>query len=231
MLRVAIIGVLALSAGCLRKTEYRCSGDTSCGTSGVCETTGYCSFPDPSCASGRAYSDTAGTVAGRCTDPTGQPMVDADLTMPDSEELSDASGDSLSAVCPAGYAVIAGGESGHLYKLVPGGDGWSAQEAGCQATTTKAHLAVPADLGELTAMDTLATAGSVTQYWVGVEDPDENNVWTNVLGATQTYLPWQMGSPDNQPPGEHCVTALAASHEFIDDKCNLNRAAICECAP
>ena len=99
----------------------------------------------------------------------------------------------------------------------------------CQATTLKAHLAVPDVDTELQAMDALIGANQI--YWVGISDLDTEMTWKTVLGGTQTYLPWLAPAPDDQNPGEDCVAAISNTHQFNDEKCNNNRPAICECAP
>jgi hypothetical protein len=223
---IAILG--AASTGCLRKTEYHCAEDTSCGVSGVCEASGFCSFPDGDCASGRSYTTSAGSLAGTCTDGM-QVTIDADLSMPDSAIVDGPMSDTPAAACPAGYVTLTGGQSGHLYKVISTAQDWSVQQAGCVATTTKAYLAVPDDLTELQAMDTAIGAGAV--YWVGISDSQTEDTWRTVLGTIQTFLPWLAPAPDDQNPGEDCVAAIATSHQFNDDRCNTNRPAICECGP
>jgi hypothetical protein len=54
----------------VRIEAYTCSDPSECKSheDGVCEPTGYCSYPDPSCASQRRYSALAGPYAGECTD-------------------------------------------------------------------------------------------------------------------------------------------------------------------
>lgn len=233
-MRMAIVGVagaLALMTGCLRKTEYRCADDGSCGAGGACEASGYCSFPDPNCTSGRSYGASAGTHAGTCTDGIIPPMADADLSMPDSDETLMDGGDvdAPAAVCPSGYAAIANGQAGHQYKVLTVIQNWDTQEAACQATTVKSHLAVPDVDTELQAMDALIGANQV--YWVGISDQQTEMTWKTVLGGTQTYLPWLTPAPDDQSPGEDCVEALSNTHQFNDDRCNTKLPAICECAP
>lgn len=45
---------------------FSCTDSAQCGTDGVCETTGLCSFPDPACGSGRSYGQASGDLAGTC---------------------------------------------------------------------------------------------------------------------------------------------------------------------
>jgi hypothetical protein len=65
--------VLALMAVACGRPVFGCRDDTQCVTpdgAGVCEVSGFCSFPDPSCASGRRYGKHAGDgLANTCTTP------------------------------------------------------------------------------------------------------------------------------------------------------------------
>lgn len=63
----ATLGLGAL-VGCSPSAVFVCSDDAQC-DGGRCEASGYCSFPDASCASGWAYGElSAPAVAGRCVD-------------------------------------------------------------------------------------------------------------------------------------------------------------------
>jgi len=230
-----VVGLSFASTACLRTTEYHCSGDSSCGAGGACETSGYCSFIDTECTSGRRYNSSAGSLSGNCTTGGGT-QEDAnetpiDMNMP----MTDTMPDTPIASCPIGYATITGGNAGHMYKKVTAAETWAMQESDCAATFPgKAHLAVPDDLTELTALDTLMGNG-VTVYWVGVTDSmppsTAEGTFYNVLGVAQTFLPWDPPAPDDAGPGEDCVEALQATHEFNDQRCNFTRPAVCECAP
>jgi hypothetical protein len=228
-MRALLVLFVLANAGCLRKTEFQCAEDGACGNSGRCESTGFCSFADPECSSGRRYDQSAGTLANECTSggvtgdggPIDVPPADDDATM-----MIDAP----PAGCPAGYNAITGGQANHLYKLVTVADDWAKQQAGCRLTSSSANLAVPDDLTELTALDTLAGAGN---YWVGITDSATEMTWLNVLGAVQTFLPWQAPAPDDAGggQGEDCVESLPAVHMFNDRRCMDNLPAICECVP
>ena len=62
---VLVIGLVA--AGCLPKTEYKCTVDGDCTASGsICEPSGYCSFNDDKCASGHRYGELSGALANQC---------------------------------------------------------------------------------------------------------------------------------------------------------------------
>jgi hypothetical protein len=209
------------SAGCLRSTEFQCAGDSACGASGRCEITGFCSFADTECASGRRYDPSAGTLGGTCTSDGTTSDGGVDTSMPDDA----ASGTG----CPAGYAALPG-VPGHHYMVLTVAANWTSQHAACRATTLSAYLAIPDTIEELTAMD--AHAGAAP-YWVGINDRADEMVWQSVLGAAQTFLPWQPPAPDDDAggQGEDCVEALPATHTINDVRCNQTRPAICECNP
>ena len=227
-LAFAVVTLAITSAGCLRKTEFQCSEDTACGGTGRCETTGFCSFSDPGCSTGRRYDSSAGSLAGQCTgggnttDDGG--TVDTPVTPTDG-----ATSDVPSAGCPAGYVALTG-VPGHLYKVVPTTANWATQHQACRLTSLAAYLAVPDTIEELTAMDAIANA---TNYWVGITDSATEMTWLNVLGGAQTFLPWQPPAPDNDAggQGEDCVEALSALHTINDLRCNMSLPAICECNP
>jgi hypothetical protein len=64
----ALAGVLCLSA-CARLDGFRCAESSECahgGQNGTCEPTGYCSFPDLDCITGRRYGTYSGPHAGTC---------------------------------------------------------------------------------------------------------------------------------------------------------------------
>jgi Lectin C-type domain len=226
MFPLMAFAVLA-TTGCLRKTEFQCAEDTACGATGRCESTGFCSFADGGCSTGRRYDSSAGSLAGQCTG--GGNITDGgdvDTSMPPSDG---ATPDTPNGNCPAGYVALTG-VPGHLYKVVPTTANWSAQHQACRLTSLAAYLAVPDTIEELTAMDAVAGA---TNYWVGITDSATEGTWLNVLGAAQTFLPWQPPAPDNAAggQGEDCVEALSALHKFNDERCNTSLPAICECNP
>lgn len=176
-MRSVLLCVLVLAnAGCLRKTEFRCETDTACGAGGQCEASGFCSFADGECASGRRYDSSAGPLSGQCTsgdDPTTDGGIDS-MGTPD-----DGSIDSGVTGCPAGYVALSA-VPGHLYKVLPNGANWMTQQAECKLTTSAAYLAVPDTIEELTALDMLAGASN---YWIGISDIATEGTWINSRSA------------------------------------------------
>lgn len=59
-------------AGCVTDAGFHCETDEQCSSNlnGMCEPTGFCSFPDGECTSGRRYGDEAAGLSGLCTDET-----------------------------------------------------------------------------------------------------------------------------------------------------------------
>ncbi|HJZ88254.1 MAG TPA: hypothetical protein VKN99_23935 [Polyangia bacterium] len=67
----ALFGLLAVFASCAEfDSSFRCVTDNACtrmGRPGTCEPSGFCSFPDPYCTSGRRFDEFAGNgLAGEC---------------------------------------------------------------------------------------------------------------------------------------------------------------------
>jgi hypothetical protein len=205
--------VVAMTAGCLRSTEFHCTTDTDCGANGVCQSVGFCSFPDATC--GQRFGDASGPYAGQC--------VSANVG---SDAGIDAAVDSPAPSGCDGFTAIAG--QPHLYKMIATTADWNTQHDGCAGASSSAYLAIPDDATELTALDTFA--GAVATYWIGIGDMGQEGVYVTVKGATATFLPWATGEPDNAMNSD-CVSAITAAAQFQDDRCMTHESAICECEP
>lgn len=102
--RWALVWALPWLPGC-QTTGFACTDDASCrdgDQQGMCEPDGACSFPDPSCPSGRRYGEhTGGDAAGACVPPANAgtdastavpPTTDASAsTTPETGEVTDGS--------------------------------------------------------------------------------------------------------------------------------------------
>ena len=68
----AAAGGLGMILGCLGTDAFLCESDEACqqgGVSGLCQPSGYCSFPDDECASGHRYGAHAGgSLSGTCVE-------------------------------------------------------------------------------------------------------------------------------------------------------------------
>lgn|GEM_PF-2444975 len=61
------VGAFALLLSCSSdESAFLCSDSASCADDGTCEPTGFCSFPDDGCASGRRYGEHSGTLSQQC---------------------------------------------------------------------------------------------------------------------------------------------------------------------
>jgi hypothetical protein len=220
----ALLMFAVVLAGCLRATEFKCEMSSQCGAGGQCESTGYCSVADDQC--GRRYSPSAGSLAGQCV---GGTAIDAGIDSPPGmDAMMDGSGSNSN--CPSGYVAVSG--QAHMYKVLATNAVWNGQSSACTATSANAYLAIPDDATELAALDTLA--GATATYWVGVSDSATEGTWLTVKNAPQTFLPWAPGHPTTTPPNNsddcvHVVTANQPAQQFVDDKCNMQLPAICEC--
>ena len=73
-MRVLSLLPLLLALACTEAPPYSCGSNAACdnnGEAGTCEATGYCSFADSTCATGRRYGeyagdDLGGTCVGEC---------------------------------------------------------------------------------------------------------------------------------------------------------------------
>lgn len=135
----------------------------------------------------------------------------------------------MTSGCPAGFAMIAGGQGMHRYRLINATDGWSAQRGACTAITSSAYLAIPDDAEELEAIATLSAASA---SWVGLSDTVTEGVFVTVKGTAAAYLPWDANQPDdNGTQGEDCVIIQTSSAKLRDERCTSKFRAVCECEP
>jgi len=65
----AIVPLVVLSTACVRPaTAFLCANSDQCTGGGVCQTTGLCSFEDPTCMSGQRYGAASGDLSQLCVD-------------------------------------------------------------------------------------------------------------------------------------------------------------------
>lgn len=211
--------------GCIEPARFTCDHDEQCGA-GRCEPTGYCSFDDAQCESGRRFGAAAGDLASTCvlaTLPSGPPDAGgvADATV---DAAVDAALDAPLA-CPDGYGSLAQA-NGHLYRLVTNPAGWTNQRALCGNEPANVYLAVPDDDAELAALLALATA----DVWVGLSDAGDEGTFVTVHGTPASFTPWAPDEPDNGG-NQDCVLAQAATGLLATSICGAPAAAVCECEP
>jgi hypothetical protein len=74
MRRLGLTALLLALPGCFQTLSFHCGADNArCGAGGMC-VGGYCAFAAPACASGYRYDQSAGTLAGRCTEVPPDPV-------------------------------------------------------------------------------------------------------------------------------------------------------------
>jgi hypothetical protein len=209
--------VCVLTAGCLRSTTFRCAENSDCGTGGVCESVGFCSFADAACPGGRSYGDSAGQGLSNTCVPAGPPGPG-----PGPGAGIDAPGDAMpTGRCPSDYAAVAG--SAHLYKALSGVS-WDAAKMMCDQSS-RAYLAIPDDAAELANLATVTSP----PFWIGIDDKDDQGTFMTQKGVTAVFLPWAPGQP-NLGPQNDCVAAISST-QIATDRCSNKQAAVCECEP
>jgi len=219
-MRTILLFALLGASGCLPHSDYHCTTNAECGSTGTCESVGFCSFPDTGCSGGSRFGAGAGSYENQCVGGGGidggvDSSIDSSIDAPPS------------AGCPSGYLPLTGGQATHAYKLITGINDWATQVSACSATSTSAYLVIPDDNAEMLALSGLAGAA---EYWVGISDLATEGTYLTVKGTAAIFLPWTTGAPNNAGPGgEDCVEGLSALSKIDDLKCNTKLRAICEC--
>lgn len=216
-MRVLLVMVIA-GAGCLKTATFQCAASDQCvrdGVQGQCESVGYCSFPDPACASGQRFADYSPS-ANQC-------VGDTDGGITGDGAVRDAAIDG--GGCPAGYAALPG-VANRLYRKLLTAAPWTNHRTACAAEGANVYLAIPDDMTELSALVTFAGA----DVWIGIDDITVEGSYKTVRGTTPTFLPWAPGEPDNAG-NQDCVEILAASSKIATLQCGTARIAVCECEP
>lgn len=217
MVRLAL--VVAALGGCLRAADYHCAAATDCGTNGVCQPGGRCSFADPGCASGQRFGELSGSLANQC-------VAGGDGGTVGDGGTQDGSGDGSAAACPASYMAISGGTSGHLYRLLTTAADWQTQVTACTTDSALAYLTVPANSSELNGIRSLAAGSDV---WIGIDDLATPGTYVTVNAMSPTYLPWANGQPDST---KHCVEAKGSQNRIATADCTATQlVGVCECTP
>lgn len=187
-LRVAClaVGLLAGSlAGCVgRSSAFVCETSAECvhaGNVGACEPSGYCSFDDLGCASGRRYGDLASPVlAGAC--------VIEDHPDGDATEL-----DATPAACPEVGVSFRSPSTGRCYARIEGlANGRAAAPLCATAGMMPAVLSGPRELDEVQAALLPPSLGA-TRYHVGLYARGGTFHWGD--GVVPPALPWAPGEP------------------------------------
>lgn len=216
----AVLVTAMIASGCIKAAAFECTSDLQCiraGAQGTCESVGFCSFPDATCANGRRFGEVSGKYTQQCVGDVGEgadASIDSGIVIPDG------------LGCPVGYATLAGVPN-RAYRRLGTLSSWQDQVTACQADGANVYLAVPDDATELQAILTLAS----TDVWVGIDDVATENSFVTVRGGAATFLPWAAAQPDDSGGGSDCVLALSASATYDDKRCITGEVAVCECEP
>jgi hypothetical protein len=164
---------LALSA-CVAcgDAAFVCAQDADCtaGQAGVCQSNGYCSFPDDGCTSGQRYADHSGALSSLCVDPeVGTSSASSEVT------TGDATVASLTSVPPESSDSVASSDDS--------ADTTSAVSAGTTTTT------MPTSEGSTSAATDSSSTGEPVDpdllLWLRFEDGSEL-VNDGVVGGVAT---------------------------------------------
>lgn len=94
-----IVSVCIVLEGC-GAAAFNCATDDVC-DGGLCEPTGYCSFFDPTCPSGRRYGEHSGGLSGQCV-PSDDATGDASTSAPGTSSSTASSSESTVAISITG---------------------------------------------------------------------------------------------------------------------------------
>jgi hypothetical protein len=97
--------LLVALAGCLPKT-YHCESSSDCGT-GVCESTGFCSYADSTCSGGQRYGDLSGSYTGQCVGQVTGSDARVD-TIATGDGMRDGAPDAPTAFCDTADTTLVG---------------------------------------------------------------------------------------------------------------------------
>lgn len=168
------MGALVGSGACIVGGTFACMEDSHCSGDGVCEPTGWCSFPDESCESHQRYSPWAGDgLAHECTTPD----EGTSTTTPGTDATTDAgpSGppawrDSEGPEC--GNAIVEVGEACDEEDDLDG-DGCNTD---CKLSGTHKWRKLKDSLGDDEGHDVATTTGG-EHYVVGKFASQQGNGW------------------------------------------------------
>ncbi len=177
--RAALLGLLALPAGCAGERVFECSDDDQCvlgGVAGRCEPSGYCSLPDGECPDGFRYVEEApDALAGRCV---------GELPPGCSEEPCDGDEEGCAIAVAAGAAhSCAILEGGDVYCWGENGDlqlGSSGESSAAPRQVAGVSGAVELAAGDRHSCATLVDSGAVVCWGAN----DRGQLGTGATGAS-----------------------------------------------
>jgi hypothetical protein len=223
---VRLLALTVLLAACRYEGTFVCKTSEQCGATGVCQTSGYCSFPDTSCMSGQKYDDTAGPNAGACVGE--EPGIDASVFDP--------------ATCPSTYSITISSSTSRYAIRTSLSSFWMHHTA-CKADLAGAtHLLVPSSAQELLEVmgATETMAAGEDEFFVGVAQDisvaSATDVgWTNLDGSATNPALWlsplPFDSDGNEADHDANVAVVSRMYAKLGDASGAAAAspALCEC--
>ena len=213
-LGVAALLVCLGAGACVSPTSvFTCEQSTQCTVGGMCQPTGYCSFPDLGCPSGQRYGDAAGDgLAGTCVGGGG--TIDADPNDPDADTPPpDANPNCLAPFVTSQYGC-------HAF-LQPMATSFDDGRQKC--LNRGADLAVVQSEGESSYIAKGAQLVEPQRALMGLERRD-TPTWTWVDGSTLTFTYWNPGEPG---PSEPCGV-IRPDGLWAGRSCTENFVLVCE---
>jgi hypothetical protein len=129
-------------------------------------------------------------------------------------------------VCPVNYTYSGAG----CYRArmgIGGGYAWLAAEATCAADGVGTHLLVIDSSEELEKVSSVASAGSIVDFWIGISDLVTEGVFVGVTNTSPTFLPWEGGAPTGST-ARNCVRASTGVLLYSDEACENADDIMCE---
>jgi len=159
--------------------------------------------------------------------------IDAAIDAPPDARPIDAPRDAF--VCPNTYATIAGAPPTKKYRIFnfsstaasDQSQPWATAVSTCMADG--AHLAFPANSGEMTALiNAITTDTNGPYFWLGITDAATEGTWLTVLGGAVPYLVWDAGQP-NGGTAQNCAAGYETNADMFDYLCGQAYPFACEC--
>jgi hypothetical protein len=230
---VRLLALFLTLAGCRYSGTFQCDTNDQCGASGTCQPSRYCSFMDPSCASGQKYDETAGPLAGQCVGEEQQTDAGVDV-MPDAPfDLT---------TCPATYSVRIASSPSHYRLVTAQATFWEHTTACASAKPGATHLVIPESVEEIVELseyiDPISNTGAV--FYVGVVQDSSVTTpaegWIRFDGQPVDPALWLAGEPDDFDGTETDRYSQVAGfdkspqNERMDDLPGVNDlGTVCEC--
>lgn len=201
--RAVVLGAAIGAVVACRSGEFVCQESDDCATSrgGVCQSDGFCSFPDGTCPSGQRYGEHSGALSNECVPPgsastgTGDGDVVSTSTTAGSGDPSAADGETGHGSGTTSPAVDSSGSLGSSGETGPGSEG-SSGSSGASSSSSGGGPSLDPDL----------------RFWFTFDDdPSDGLDNSGVLGGTAAC------SGDACPTATVGVLGSGATFDGSDD--------------